>query len=226
MRYVLLSLAWLPLFGGPIDVTNEPSVTLKRGQTLFVHFGIWNYVVNAHAYPEEIAFSMAFLPVESHEFSGTLESRDGAIRIPLLGTRLGPGIFEGPAYRGPASVLRARARIAPGSDLFGRDALTIRLQNLGEGLTLESPNYTISRAMQVSLEGHGYLVGALPPRVEVIANPEPATLGLFSFGLLALSQSGLRRCLAKKPSVRFQAPQATAASKAAPVSLLNAWRAP
>lgn len=231
-RYLLFGLFFValgPLSAGTIDVTANSLVTLHHGGSLIFEAGAWNYGPQAASYgltslyPGEISIMLGGLPVAGPVapipgtssvyttgalFSGTLESLDGSIVIPLVDPNaarlglpngdllLGPGSRSGGSYTGPTSILLASAVVssAEAAALFASDTFVLRIRDLGGDITFGFPGAPITSALSASLISPGgtLSVGAIPLRAQM-PTPEPATAALLLIGLAVIAGRWGRR---------------------------------
>jgi hypothetical protein len=216
------SIAW----GGTIDVTAASQVTLPYGDSLLFYIGS-NYASHAPGdspYPGQVAVWLGGLPADGPTaaipgtsavytpgilFSGTLESADGAIAVPLFdanAARLGlpegslvagPGYRSGGSYTGPISLLTATAALSsPGAaELVSSGEAVLHIRNLGGAITFGYPGSSMTSAFSASLiSPDGALsVGAIPKKVVLQQSPEPGTAGLLVLGLGLLGRRAFAR---------------------------------
>ena len=201
---------------GTIDLTAGSQVTLHYDNSLLFYIRS-NYALHAPSdspYPGQIAMLLGGLPVDGPValvpgtsavyttgvlFSGTLESADGSIVIPLFDSNaarlglpagdmvLGPGWRSGGSYTGPISMLTATATLSSpeAAALFSSGEAVLHLRNLSGDITFGYPGSSITGAFSASLISPDgtWSVGAMPMSVELRQNPEPGTIGLLVIGL-------------------------------------------
>ena len=205
---ILLSIA--PATASPIDVTNSSLVTLQTNESLLF------YISSDHSYPAELQILLGGTPlggpvasisgtsgvyVAGILFSGTLESQDGSVSIPLTdpdATRLNlptgdmlltPGSRSGGSYSGSIDLLSAAVTLSPqeAAALFASGEAVIDIRNTGAAITFGYSGAPIGSDFSASLVGPAgaQSVGARVMQVECArANaPEPGTIGLLVIGL-------------------------------------------
>ncbi len=231
-RFAIFSIffATLPLAAGTIDVFPDSFVSMHAGDSLAIQAGSSNYAFNAarygisSPYPGQVSLMIGGLPASGPMaavpgtsmvyttgilFSGTLESLDGSIVIPLVdpsAQRLGlpagdlvlePSYRSGGTYTGPTSVLTGSAAISSpeAAALFGSGEFLLRIRDLSGGTTFGFAGSPIAGALSVSLSSvdGGFSVGAVPQQVNLQQTPEPGTLALPLLGLLATVLGARRR---------------------------------
>ena len=219
-------MALASLRAGTIDVTSDSQVTLHPHQSLLFYLSS-DYASHApleSPYPGQIEVLFGCLPLDSPTamipgtsapyipgilFSGTLESLDGSIAIPLFDSnaaRLGlpagdmvltTGYRNGGAYSGSISALTGSLVLSSqeAAELFSVKDFVIRLRDLQGEVTFGYPGSPLTTAFSASLSSaDGTLsLGAMPQRVELRHNPEPGTIGLLLIGLAILTGRALRR---------------------------------
>jgi hypothetical protein len=144
-------------------------------------------------------------------FSGTLESQDGSVSIPLTdsnATRLGlpagdllltPGSRSGGSYSGAIDLLSAAVTLSPqeAAALFASGEAVIHIQNTGAAITFGYAGVPIGSDFSASLIGDGgaQSVGARVMQVECAHAdaPEPGTIGLLLIGLAIIATRLARR---------------------------------
>jgi hypothetical protein len=211
-----------PAKANPINVTGSSLVTLGSNDSLLF------YISSNSPYPGEIELVLGGIPlggpVESISgtsvvympgmlFSGTLESQDGSISIPLTdasATRLGlpngdilltPGSCSGGSYSGPIDLISAGTTFSSqeAAELFGSGEAVIDLQNIGGSMTFGYPGSAITNDFSASLisadgsESMGARVMKADCERHGPAVPEPATVGLLLIGLALIMPRVLRR---------------------------------
>lgn len=240
-------IAWItPATASTILVTENSQVTLSHGDRLLIEISAGD------ATPAEVRIVLGGMPfggpaspipgtsgvyMSSILFSGTLESPDGSISIPLSdanAARLGlpsgdllmvPGSHSGGSYSGPVDLLSATATlISPdAAALFASGEAVIDLHNIGGSVTLGYAGSHIANDFSASLVNSGGTQswGARVVRVEAMtATPEPGTInylviGLTMIGLSIISARASRRKSAHKPrhgvtpAARFASPPVT-----------------
>jgi len=201
----------------PISVTNSALVTLQTNDSLLFSISSdYSSSGDGSTYPAEIEMLLGGMPiggpvasipgtsgvyVSGILFSGTLESQDGSLSIPLTdadATRLGlpagdilltPAARSGGSYTGPIDLLSAEVTLSPrdAAALFASGEAVIDLRNTGAALTFGYSGVPIGNDFSASLIGTGgeQSEGARVMQVECVhANaPEPGTLGLLILGL-------------------------------------------
>jgi hypothetical protein len=217
--------ALLPLHAATVDVTGASQVAVPYDSSLLFDV-MSDYAAHApldSPYPGQVSMVLGGLPVgqplapipgtssvynQGILFSGTLESLDGSIVIPLFDSNaarlglpagemvLGPGYRSGGSYSGPISLLSASATLSPSeaAALFCSGEAVLRLRNLGADITFGYSETPITGAFSASLIGSdGSLsVGAVPVRAVLDPCPEPGTIALFAIGLAIIGQRSLR----------------------------------
>ena len=132
-------------------------------------------------------------------FSGTLESLDGSVTIPLLDANaahmglpagdllLTPGSVSGGAYSGSIVDLSAAAIVSSpeAALLFGSGEFVLELHDIAGDITFGYPGSTITGAFSAAtISPDGTLsVGARTMGVQLTQAPEPGTIGLLIAGL-------------------------------------------
>lgn len=204
-----------PAVASPINVTNSSLVTLQTNDSLL-------FSIASDCPPAQIDILLGGMPlsgplasipgtsgvyVPGILFSGTLESQDGSISIPLTdpdATRLGlpagdllltPGSRSGGSYTGPIDLLSAAVTLTPqeAAALFTSGEAVIDLQNIGAAITLGYSGAPIGSDFSASLisSAGAQSVGARVMQVECAHPnadaPEPGTLGLLIIGLTVVS---------------------------------------
>jgi len=212
----LLLAAIAPLTAITLDVTNLSQVTLQANDSLI--FTLATDYSNCHQsnYPGEIEILLGNVPLGGPVssipgtsgvympgilFTGTLESQNGAISIPLTDPNaarlslptgdmlLTPGSRSGGSYSGPIDLLSAEVTLSSqeAAALFAPGEAVIDLHNLGAPITLGYPGSTIASDFSASLIGPdgSQSVGARVLGAECLHNntPEPGTIGLLIIGL-------------------------------------------
>ena len=210
---------------GTIDITAGSQVTLHYNNSLLFYISS-DYALHAPSdspYPGQVAMLLGGLPADGPVapvpgtstvytpgvlFSGTLESADGSIAIPLFDSNaarlglqagdmvLGPGWRSGGSYSGPISMLTATVTLSSleAAALFSSGEAVVRLRNLGGDITFGYPGSSITSAFSASLISPDgtWSVGAMPMSVELRQNPEPGTIGLLAIGLGIIGWRALR----------------------------------
>jgi len=205
-------------------------VTLQPGGSLLFYISS-DYASHAPAgspYPGEIDILLGGLPLSGPVasisgtsavytpgvvFSGTLESLNGAISIPLfdpdaarLGLPagdlvLGTGERSGGSYSGPISDLTATVAISSpeAAELFASGEVVLDIRDLSGSVTFGYPGSTIGSAFSASLiSPDGALsVGSMSPKIVFAQAPEPGTIGLLIIGLTIVSRRAMRRSRAR-----------------------------
>jgi hypothetical protein len=182
-----------------INIIADSQVSSQPGSSLIFYLSsdYASYAPAGSPYPGEISVLLGGLPVggvaaSSVVFSGTLESMDGSMQIPLStgDLSLTTGYRSGGSYTGPISELAATVNItAPEAQaLFAPSEFVIQLHDLSGDFAFGYPGSTIGSAFSASLIApDGSLsVGARPMVVNQVATPEPETIGLMISGLAAL----------------------------------------
>ena len=220
----------LPLRASTVVVTGDSQVTLQPGGSLLFYISS-DYAAHAPAgspYPGQIDIVLGGLPESGSPapipgtsavytpgvvFSGTLESLNGAISIPLIDPDaarlglpagdlvLGTGERSGGSYSGPISDLTATAAISSpeAAALFASGEVVLDLRDLSGSFTFGYPGSTIGSAFSASfISPDGALsVGAMSPNVVLAQAPEPGTIGLLIIGLTIVSRRAMRRSQAR-----------------------------
>jgi hypothetical protein len=215
LAILLASIA--PALASPINVTNSSLVTLQTNDNLLFYISSdYSSCGQGSTYPAEIEMLLGGMPlggpvasipgtsgvyVSGILFSGTLESQDGSVSIPLTdpdATRLGlpagdllltPGSLSGGSYSGPIDLLSATVTLSPqeAAALFGSGEAVIELHNTGAAITFGYSGVPIGSDFSASLISPcgAQSVGARVMQVESVhANaPEPGTIGLLIIGL-------------------------------------------
>jgi len=205
---ILLSIAQAA--ASPINVTNTALVTLQTNESLIF------YISSDTSYPGEIQILLGGMPlggpvvsipgtsgvyVSGILFSGTLESQDGSVSIPLAdpdAARLGlpagdmlltPGSRSGGSYSGAIDLLSAAVALSPqeAAALFASGEAVIDLRNTGAAITFGYSGVPIGSDFSASLisPGGAQSVGARVMQVDCAQAeaPEPGTIGLLLIGL-------------------------------------------
>jgi len=200
-----------PAVASPINVTNSSLVTLQTNDSLL-------FSIASDCSPAQMQILLGGVPlseplasipgtsgvyVPGILFSGTLESQDGSLSIPLTdpdATRLGlpagdmlltPGSRSGGSYSGPIDLLSAAVTLTPqeAATLFTSGEAVIDLQNIGAAITFGYSGVPIGNDFSASLisPGGAQSVGARVTQVDCAHPnadaPEPGTLGLLIIGL-------------------------------------------
>jgi hypothetical protein len=212
---VLASIA--PATASTINVTNDSQVTLQTNDSLLFYISS-DYSACGHGstYPGEIEMILGAMPLGGPVasipgtsgvympgilFSGTLESQNGSVSIPLTdsdATRLGlpdgdmlltPGSRSGGSYSGPIDLLSAEVTLSSqeAAALFASGEAVIDLRNTGAAITFGYPGSPIVSDFSASLisPDGSQSVGARVMNVECVHTntPEPGTIGLLIIGL-------------------------------------------
>ena len=209
---VLASIA--PATASTINVTNDSLVTLQTNDNLLFYISDNSSGGHGSTYPGEIEMLLGSMPLGGPVssipgtsgvympgilFTGTLESQDGSISIPLTdsdATRLGlpagdmlltPGSRSGGSYSGPIDLLSADVTISSleAAALFASGEVVIDLHNTGAAITFGYPGSPIASDFTASLisPDGSQSVGASVMKVECVHTPEPGTIGLLIIGL-------------------------------------------
>jgi len=207
-----------------VDVTNNSQVTVGANDDLLIYISSASFSSgNGAGYPGGIEMLLGGMPLGGPVadipgtsgvympgilFSGTLESQNGAISIPLTdsdATRLGlpsgdmlltPGSRSGGSYSGPIDLLSGVVTIGSqeAAALFGSGEVVIDLHNAGAPVTFGYSGSTIASDFSASLSIGSESLGAQVSRVECSNAPEPGTIGLLIIGLtLICTRIGLAR---------------------------------
>ena len=207
-----------------VDVTNNSQVTVGANDDLLIYISSASFSSgNGSGYPGGIEMLLGGMPLGGPVadipgtsgvympgilFSGTLESQNGAISIPLTdsdATRLGlpsgdmlltPGSRSGGSYSGPIDLLSGVVTIGSqeAAALFGSGEVVIDLHNAGAPVTFGYSGSTIASDFSASLSIGSESLGAQVSRVECSNAPEPGTIGLLIIGLtLICTRIGLAR---------------------------------
>jgi hypothetical protein len=217
-RFLLLALLLAPIAtASTLNVTNDSQVTLDTNDSLLFYISSdHSSCSHGSTYPGEIEMLLGGMPLGGPVasipgtsgvympgilFSGTLESQDGSISIPLTdsdATRLGlpagdmlltPGSRSGGSYSGPIDLLSADVTISSqeAAALFSSGEAVIDLHNIGADITFGYPGSPIASDFTASLisPDGSQSVGARVMKVECIHTntPEPGTIGLLIIGL-------------------------------------------
>jgi len=222
---IFISSCFLPLRANTV-VTGDSQVTLQPGSSLLFYIDS-NYAAHAPAgspYPGQIDIVLGGLPLSAPSapipgtsavytsgvvFSGTLESLDGAISIPLIDPDaarlglpagdlvLGTGARSGGSYSGPISALTATAAISSpeAAALFASGEVVLDIRDLAGSFTFGYPGTPIGSALSASLisSGGALSVGAVAPNVVFAPAPEPGTIGLLLVGLAIVGRRAIGR---------------------------------
>lgn len=211
---LLTSIAQAP--ASTINVTNDSQVTLGTNDSLLFDISL----DTGSTYPGEIQVILGGVPLSGPVasipgtsgvympgilFTGTLESQDGSISIPLTdpdAARLGlpagdmlltPGSRTGGSYSGPIDLLSAEVTISSrqAAELFGSGEAVIDIHDIGAAITFGYPGSSIGSDFSASLisPDGSESVGARVVNVECERNntPEPGTIGLLIIGLTILA---------------------------------------
>jgi hypothetical protein len=216
-RLLVLSILAVPAIANTLDVTNNSQVSLSNSDSLVFYISNPSSCLDHSAsYPTEVQMLLGGMPlggpVDSIPgtsgvymagmlFTGTLESADGSISIPLSdpnAARLGlpagdmlltPGSHSGGSYSGPVELLAAAANLNAhdSAALFASGEATVHLRNIGQSITFGYPDSSITSDFSASLVSGGgaQSEGARVLRVDCTTapTPEPGTLGLLLLGL-------------------------------------------
>ena|ERR1017187_3957171 len=215
-RFLLLALLLAPIAtASTLNVTNDSQVTLDTNDSLLFYISSdHSSCSHGSTYPGEIEMLLGGMPLGGPVasipgtsgvympgilFSGTLESQDGSISIPLTdsdATRLGlpagdmlltPGSRSGGSYSGPIDLLSADVTISSleAAALFASGEVVIDLHNTGAAITFGYPGSPIASDFTASLisPDGSQSVGASVMEVECVHTPEPGTIGLLIIGL-------------------------------------------
>jgi hypothetical protein len=231
MLWLLIGATMLAVFAGSsaaasINIMSDAQVGLAPGDSLT--FAVTSsYAADAaggSGYPGEIAMVLSGLPSSGATalvpgtsgvytpgvlFSGTLESPDGSVSIPLFdanAARLGlpagdlllaSGNVSGGAYSGPASLLEAAVTLSSpeAAALLASGEFVIMLQDVSGSVTFGYPGASITSAFSSSLiSPDGTLsVGGRLMGASLTDTPEPGTIGLLLIGLAVVSGRLMRR---------------------------------
>lgn len=207
-------------------VNADSQVTLQAGGSLlfYVSSDYASHAAPGSPYPGEIDIVLGGLPLSGPwasipgtsavympgvVFSGTLESLDGSISIPLFdadAARLGlpagdmvpgTGYRSGGWYSGAISTLTATVVLSSpeAAALFASGEFVIDLRDLAGSFRFGYPGSPISGAFSASLiSADGTLsVGGVCQQVGIQQAPEPGTIGLLMLGLAIISRRCMRR---------------------------------
>jgi len=217
--------AFVPLPASTLVVTQDSQVSVQPGNDLlfYVDSDYSSHATSPSPYPGEIDIVLGGLPLSGPlapipgtsavytpgvVFSGTLESLDGSISIPLLDPDaarlglpagdmvLGTGYRSGGDYTGPISALAGTVVLSSpeAAALFASGEVVLDFRALDGSFTFGYPGSPISGALSASfISADGTLsVGAWCQQVELRETPEPGTIGLFLIGLAIVSRRVLR----------------------------------
>jgi len=222
---------------GTINVTNDSQVTLGTNDSLlFSLFADYSSFSYGSTYPGEIEMLLGGMPLSGPVasipgtssvympgilFSGTLESQDGSISIPLTDSnaaRLGlpagdmlltPGSRSGGSYSGPIDLLSAAVNLSPreAAALFASGAAVIDLRNTGAPITFGYSGSSMVSDFSASWisPGGSQSWGARVMRVDCVHTPEPGTIGLLIIGLTIIATRLGKSMLQEKSPVRILA---------------------
>ncbi len=215
-RYIFVALLLASIaMASTLNVTNDSQVTLGTNDSLILDISS-----DAPTYPGEIEMILGSMPLGGPVasipgtsgvympgilFTGTIESQNGAISIPLTDPNAGrlglptgdmlltPGSRNGGSYSGPIDLLSADVTLSPAESaaLFSSGEAVIDLQNMGTPITFGYPGSSIASDFTASLTSPdgSQSEGARVLRAECIHAdaPEPGTIGLLLIGLTILA---------------------------------------
>ncbi len=210
----------------PINVTGNSQVTLGNNDSLlfYISSNFSSGGPGGLTYPTEIEMVLGGMPLggpvssipgtsgvymPGELFSGTIESQDGSVSIPLTdsdASRLGlpggdmmlvPGSHNGGSYSGPADVITADVTLSSqeAAALFASGEAVIDLHNIGGNMTFGYAGTPITNDFSASLisSNGAQSEGARVMQVDCVHTPEPATIGLLLIGLAILLPRVLRQ---------------------------------
>ena len=218
LLFATLLASVMPATASTVNVTNQSQVTLGANDSLLFYISSNNSSGSqAPSYPGEIEILLGGMPLGGPVasipgtsgvympgilFTGTLESENGSISIPLTdsnATRLGlpggdmemtPGSHSGGSYSGPIDLLSGAGTISSqeAAALFASGEVVIDLQNSGAPITFGYSGSSIASDFSASLisSGGAQSMGAQIMQVDCVnptATPEPGTIGLLIIGL-------------------------------------------
>jgi hypothetical protein len=218
--FASLLAAVVPATATTVNVTNDSQVTLGTNDSLLFYISDNSPGNQASSYPGEIEILLGGMPLGGPVasipgtsgvympgilFTGTLESENGSISIPLTdsnATRLGlpggdmvltPGSHSGGSYSGPIDLLSGVGTISSqeAAALFASGEVVIDLQNSGAPITFGYTGSSIASDFSASMisSGGAQSRGAQITQVDCVnptATPEPGTIGLLLIGLTIL----------------------------------------
>lgn len=201
MRNAVLALALaafaVRLGANPIDVSNQPSVAVRTGETIEFHLGIWNYAAQARGanfsslFPSrlDLLLSLAFppssLPAEEQQryhFEASVASLDRSISVAVAPVRFELGYRDSETYTGPFWGLSSSVSLNPAlsEQLFRQqalepwsDAAVFRLRVTGAPVEIGIPGYPVRDTLAVSLIGSS---GSGPDTVHLRVGAVPGTV--------------------------------------------------
>ncbi|MGC9945488.1 MAG: PEP-CTERM sorting domain-containing protein [Bryobacteraceae bacterium] len=223
VRYLLPALllaAIAPAKANLIDVTNTDQVTLGTNDSLIFYISQdLSSFGHESIYPGEIEMILGSMPLGGPVaaipgtsgvyspgilFSGTLESLNGAISIPLTDPNaarldlptgdmlLTPGSRSGGSYSGPVDLISADVTISSpeAAAIFASGEVAIDIRNTGAPITIGYPGSPIASdftASFISPDGT-QSAGGRVLQADCVRNntPEPGTVGLLIIGLTVL----------------------------------------
>jgi hypothetical protein len=215
-----------PAAASTLDVTTNSQVTLGTDDSLIFYISSGSSSFTKTTYPGEVEVLLGSMPlsgslasipgtsavyVPGMLFTGTIESQNGSISIPLVdsnATRLGlpagdllltTGSRSGGSYSGSIDLLSADVILSSqqAAAVFASGEAEIDIQNTGSPVTFGYSGSPIVSDLTASLVGDGgtQSVGAQVLNAECVHHntPEPGTIGLLIIGLTILTTRLARR---------------------------------
>jgi hypothetical protein len=178
----LLTLA-AHLAASTIDVSAQPSVTLRSGDTLNFLFSWSSYANFAAAaglspYPASVSFNFISMPVTAAgQFTADLQSTTGASSAAFPGTLAWTnGYLSSSSYTGSVSALTGAVSLSPAlsQSIFTGPQAELVLTYTGADVSVGVQGRTIRQDLTVSLIGNGMSIGGM---VYSAALDPPAAFG-------------------------------------------------
>jgi hypothetical protein len=177
-------LSALPLVADTTIVSSDVSALFGTGDALSItvpsrSFSSEAAIFRLPVYPTEVQFTFVSAVENSPgQFQASLESGDDSVSVSFGALSFLPGTFQGSSYSGPISVLTGSVQLteALSQQLFGSSAAVLVLLNAGPAVTVGLSPYSLQQDVNLTLEGGGLTVGALPGEV-TLTDPPPSLGG-------------------------------------------------